>query len=545
MKPCRLETNIYRGLRRASFYTKHRPLIETVFENLCSGLNVVQLPTGYGKTALPVVSGLSTLVSPENYVRAIHVLPLRSIIDDAYNSTSNGLKKLGFQNVEEFVARQMMGVPGSPFLNKNIVFVTVETFKLHMLKTPPPEIKNIICPKLLGGKQWETFGHFEISRGAIIESAVFIDEPQLMTAEHNMQDFLASLIYALAALNTPTVLMTATISKGLRKTVKEAAEKFCSEYREMLYGENIFDKDFENNMKSKKVETRLANAQAADIVKDLQKENRWNRVLIVVNTVDKAKKLYSMFGGEEPLILHGRLTKQDREKALDTLKNRSSWLAITTQVVEAGVNISAQQMLTEIAPASSLVQRAGRVARYDEETEGEIIIAEAEPSPYSQETVEKTYEILRKIVDGGTIFWRLPKAENGVGYSCLIDLVHNDEVYFPPNNILNQMLNPLSTPDNALFAFAENNMINVYVSDDYYVISEEKSYVSDLTKFAQHHRNAPAVIQDESGIRVQQDLTVKQIIRKQLPLLFMVCNGIIGFVVSEEDYRNEAFGVVS
>ena len=41
-------------------------------------------------------------------------------------------------------------------------------------------------------------------------------------------------------------------------------------------------------------------------------------------------------------------------------------IVVATQAIEAGVDLSAAVMLTELAPASSLVQRFGRVNRYGE-----------------------------------------------------------------------------------------------------------------------------------------------------------------------------------
>ena len=51
-------------------------------------------------------------------------------------------------------------------------------------------------------------------------------------------------------------------------------------------------------------------------------------------------------------------------------KDRAGRIVVATQVVEAGVDISARTLVTELAPWSSLVQRFGRVARYEEARPG-------------------------------------------------------------------------------------------------------------------------------------------------------------------------------
>ncbi|BAJ50842.1 CRISPR-associated helicase Cas3 [Candidatus Caldarchaeum subterraneum] len=533
------ESKIYRTLVERGFYSAKRPLIEHVLENLGPGVNVVQLPTGYGKTSLSIACGLKSIVEPREYLRSIHVLPLRSIIDDAYKSTVKNLQRIGITNPEEIVAEQMMGAPGSPFLNKDIVFVTYETFKFHMMKTPPHEIKNMFCSALLNSG-WRTYGHFEISRGAIFESAVFLDEPQLMIDENDST--LPSILYALACHGGFMTLMSATVSKSLRNLAREAASAFGVEYREMIYGENMFDKDFENTMKSKKIETYLEEGSLEDVVRNRLRDAVWDRVLIMANTVEKAKHLYRLLSDADAVLLHGRLTKKDRQNVLDNLKNGKKWVVVSTQVVEAGVNISSELMITELAPASSLVQRAGRVARYDNEQEGMIVVVKAEPAPYSGETVEKTYEVLRNALNDGGVSWRVPSPERGIGYSQLVDMVHGDQVFLTNNTLLNQMINPVSTPHQAQ-NLIRDTVTTVYVADDIDKLEKDNSFTTDLQQLAYKFPQATAIIQKKEGLTEDKSLRAKDVNRSPSPSLFMLCKDIVGFLISEEEYRNEAYGI--
>jgi CRISPR/Cas system-associated endonuclease/helicase Cas3 len=58
---------------------------------------------------------------------------------------------------------------------------------------------------------------------------------------------------------------------------------------------------------------------------------------------------------------------------------------VATQVVEVGLDISADALLTELAPANALVQRFGRCARWG--GQGSVIVAPTEGPgyPYSGE----------------------------------------------------------------------------------------------------------------------------------------------------------------
>jgi CRISPR-associated endonuclease/helicase Cas3 len=114
---------------------------------------------------------------------------------------------------------------------------------------------------------------------------------------------------------------------------------------------------------------------SADQVKELAAEildrhRPATRTLIVVNTVKRAVELYRQIGRVKPAaglaLIHSRFRASDRERALAQLladPGPKGSIIVSTQVVEAGVDVSATTLVTEIAPWSSLVQRFGRCNR--------------------------------------------------------------------------------------------------------------------------------------------------------------------------------------
>ena len=96
--------------------------------------------------------------------------------------------------------------------------------------------------------------------------------------------------------------------------------------------------------------------------------------LVIVNQVVRAQGLYQSVckilsekgSGPEVVLLHSRFRSAERERELKGVlsANRSSDLiVITTQAVEAGIDISAAVMFLELAPWASMVQRFGRANR--------------------------------------------------------------------------------------------------------------------------------------------------------------------------------------
>src|SRR5690606_5474832 len=72
----------------------------------------------------------------------------------------------------------------------------------------------------------------------------------------------------------------------------------------------------------------------------------------------------------ELALIHSRFRAGDRAKHTAVLTNRdiAHKIVIATQAVEAGVDVSAKTLITELAPWSSLVQRFGRCNRAGEQT---------------------------------------------------------------------------------------------------------------------------------------------------------------------------------
>lgn len=90
--------------------------------------------------------------------------------------------------------------------------------------------------------------------------------------------------------------------------------------------------------------------------------------LVIVNRVSRAQELYSALqkaGRKEGLALvHSRFRSPDRRKHQDLLiEGAGDRIVVATQAVEAGVDVSARVLVTELAPWSSLVQRFGRCNR--------------------------------------------------------------------------------------------------------------------------------------------------------------------------------------
>jgi CRISPR-associated endonuclease/helicase Cas3 len=374
-------------------------------------LTFIQLPPGYGKTAIPYALSLWALSLNDTYLeRSIHVLPLRSIVEDSWKRFKDGLEGIGLNAdyAEKIAGAQCMFIHGSPFLQKNLAITTLDTFALLATKLPPTELRKIAHE--------DSLGHFEIPRGALLSSAIVFDEAHLFLEEGSKRSYeralttLLALIRALLKLRIPIVLMTATFPHNWRQELGGWFK--CREpkliVRTLTYDdENFKDKEFDDEIKSTTMRTKLLYDDTNYIKEIMEASKSYERILVTTNTIRRAKELYEKLREYHPILLHSKFTQNDRKNKLDMISDgKNKWICISTQVIEAGVDISAQILFTDIAPPCSLVQRAGRCCRPSHESEsgeGIMVICTSKNAIssaceiYENNVIERTKEILEKI----------------------------------------------------------------------------------------------------------------------------------------------------
>lgn len=147
--------------------------------------------------------------------------------------------------------------------------------------------------------------------------------------------------------------------------------------------------------------------------------------LVVCNTVRRAIETFVALRGlapDQPVeLVHSRFRAAERAEwrnrflSREACRQDTNRIIVATQVVEAGVDISAGCLVTELAPWSSLVQRFGRCARYG--GRGQVIVVDrrhtdesarntaakdaAEMLPYELAVIEAAWEAVQMISASG------------------------------------------------------------------------------------------------------------------------------------------------
>ena len=121
---------------------------------------------------------------------------------------------------------------------------------------------------------------------------------------------------------------------------------------------------------------------------------RYNdKILWVANTVSRALRLAEEASarGFQPLVYHSRFRYEDRVRQhgriITAFREEKPVLAIATQVAEMSLDLSADLLVTDLAPVPALIQRLGRLNRRstpeDPKTPKPFLIIEPDtPAPY-------------------------------------------------------------------------------------------------------------------------------------------------------------------
>ena len=191
-------------------------------------------------------------------------------------------------------------------------------------------------------------------------SKIIIDEIQMYSPK--------MLAYILIALKMITqvggkfAIITATFPPMLYEFMNQLQIPYYKQ-------EENFEPTINHRHKIKIIETQEIN------VDEILKKSKNKKVLVIVNTVRKAQELYELLKSEDTYLLHSNYLQKDRDRlekfALQFEKTHTHGILISTQIVEASLDIDFDVLVTEMCSIDSLFQRMGRVYRKREYFEKE------------------------------------------------------------------------------------------------------------------------------------------------------------------------------
>ncbi|MET1160255.1 MAG: CRISPR-associated helicase Cas3' [Thermoprotei archaeon] len=419
-------------------------------------------PTGYGKTILSIQL-YKELVENGSWSGLIHIAPFRALIREIYSEKFKPyVPNSGYQSLDHFEATNK-----SPYYLRSLIATTLDSFVYNIYKIPVAEMRKIYK----GLSQ----GHYYPILLSIFTSIVVFDEAHIYLGDINedlsVEGVTASVKF-LSETNTPLLIETATMHSSFIYTIArdllgntkvlyigDDDNKQVEKMKKMgLYVETIRDIKFEKT-NSFKWHTELIDEN--NLMTVLRGLCNSNLVLLITNTVKKAIEIYQKIIDldvcNKVVLIHGLLSSKDREKALKQVHSIKAGVVVSTQVIEAGVEIPSRILITEPAPIENITQRAGRLCRekyrkvfeecHEEKPMVYIIRLPDDQNtytnmvgPYHRSRVESAIKQIADVIIGYNrgIDWRL--TVNHDNYISYVELLENTEALKQEINVRTQLL---------------------------------------------------------------------------------------------------------
>jgi CRISPR-associated endonuclease/helicase Cas3 len=321
------------------------------------GLFTLTVPTGGGKTLSSLSFALKHALA-HGKERVIYVVPYTTIIEQ---NAAVFKKALGEESVLEHHSN--FSYPQESLAETESENAVEITQKLE-LATENWDMPVIVTTNV------QFYESIFASRGSkcrklhnIANSVIIIDEAQMIPT-----GFLKPCLYALAELvtnyHTTVVLCTAT---------QPAIEKLLPAEIKPI---EIIDAPVELYEALKRVQVHnIGNISDEELA---QKLLGHDRVLCVVNSKKHARLLYERIGSGGSFHLSTRMCSAHRSKKLETIKNRlrdgKECRVVSTQLIEAGVDIDFPAVYRSMAGTDSIAQSAGRCNREGGPVDGQVYV---------------------------------------------------------------------------------------------------------------------------------------------------------------------------
>lgn len=376
---------------------------ERVAAALLEGKNVIlRSPTGSGKTEAALAPFIIARVNNHSSFpfKAMIASPMKTLAKSIHARAQKLTEQLGLD-----VRLHTGEDQGAPVLEGDVVVTTIDQLMSNYAHIPLSM----------------SSGRANIGAGAVISSYIVFDEFHLLDPKRAFQTALLMIeqLHGIA----PFLLMTATLSSEM---VQQLAQQCNAEIVEPTADELKAMPSQQKTRNFKRVSEPLT---AAAVAKAHQR-----RSLVIHNTVARAQEMAAtltalQLPNTRIELIHSQFLPSDRAAKEFQLeqwmgeKSSENIILVATQAIEVGINISSENLHTELCPANSLLQRAGRCARFMGEM-GTIHVYDLPPDDRGQKRIMPYKELEAELKATWTALERIQNPVGLLEEAKLINDVH-------------------------------------------------------------------------------------------------------------------------
>lgn len=347
-----------------------------------TGLYTLTVPTGGGKTYSSLAFALNHAVR-NKLEKIVYVIPYTSIIE---------------QNAKVF--RDVLGEESILEHHSNYQFDTSDSENLQDIKEKLKLAAENWDIPIVVTTNVQFFESLFANRSSkcrkihnLAKSVIIFDEAQMLPIQY-LKPCLLAVSELVMNYGSTAVLCTATqpsINHLLPASVP--AEEIMDNPRQLY-------QDF------KKVQVKKKGELDDDsLVQELQE---WEQVLCIVSTRKHAKEIFHQLGGNSSFHLSTLMCPIHRQETLresrQCLREGKSCKVISTQLIEAGVDVDFPVVYRSLAGIDSIVQSAGRCNREGRLTNGQVFVFKplsehARIKGYLERTAKVAEMVLRRYDD--------------------------------------------------------------------------------------------------------------------------------------------------
>ncbi len=365
---------------------------------------IVNVFAGAGKTETVVLGWIwkRFFLKKEVPRKLIYCLPMRTLVEQTYERINKYLKIIT-SSYENCASIKSFKILGGDFDESWDIYPENEEILVGT--------QDMLISRALNRGYGTTRFRWPMDFGLLNNDSLWIfDEIQLMgdtlktsTQLQGFRETIGTLV------PTQSVWMSATVStKSLESVDYKPPHKTLSINDDDLKNINLNKIYYAKKNVNKSPVSIEDTAELAKFIIEKHKD----KTIIIVNTVSKAVQLYQTIkkliinnNEIELLLIHSHFRMPDRNKIIEKLANQEkNRIIVSTQVIEAGIDISSSIMFSEIAPISSIIQRAGRCNRRGEYDNAEIYLIypkdldKYKPEPYENLDILDSINQLNKVI---------------------------------------------------------------------------------------------------------------------------------------------------